>query len=136
MNHQTQPTMTSLGDDALIKKAIKEKLKLLVTVEHGLGSSIEIELDPYIFGDDTWQRPFVWGLSSSLHCYKFFLNWIKEVKLEGRTFKVDPNAVYYYALEEDHYMRVSDPEVPCYRYSHVGDLPADDVASALLRPKG
>jgi hypothetical protein len=127
--------MTTNAEDELIQKAIREKRRLLLTVEHGLGQVIEIRFDPYIFGQDTWQRYFVWGLDSSLHCYKYYLDWVKNVKLEGSEFKVDPHAVYYYSIDEEHYACVENPEVNHYAYSHLGGLPVEEVASAILKPK-
>ncbi len=121
--------MTTRAEDELIQKAINEKRRLLITVEHGLGNPIEIQFDPYIYGEDTWQRYFVWGLDSSLHCYKYYLDWIKKVKLEGEHFKVDPNAVYYYSMEEEHYACVEKPKVQCQMYSHIAGSPSDVVAS-------
>ena len=127
--------MTTNAEDELIQKAIREKRRLLITVEHGLGDTVEVRLDPYIYGQDSWQRYFVWGLDSSLHCYKYYLDWVKKVKLEGNQFKVDANAVYYYAMEEEHYARVDDPDIQCQVYSHIAGLPVEEVASAILKGK-
>lgn len=125
--------MTTRTEDELIQKAIKEKRRLSITVEHGLGDTVEVRLDPYVYGQDTWQRYFVWGLDSSLHCYKYYLDWIKKVKLEDGTFEVDPNAVYYYSMEEEHYAYVEGPEVNFQTYSHIAGRPAEDVSAALLK---
>ncbi|MCB9179564.1 MAG: hypothetical protein H6590_09110 [Flavobacteriales bacterium] len=127
--------MTTNAEDELIQKAILEKRRLLLTVEHGFGDAIEIRFDPYIYGQDTWQRYFVWGLDSSLHCYKYYLDWVKKVKLEGGQFKVDPNAVYYYSMDEEHYACVENPEVVHQAYSHIDGRPVDDVAAAILKRK-
>ncbi len=135
MSNNTPIVMSNQDQDVLIEKAIKEKRRLLLTVEHGLGDTIEIRLDPYIYGQDSWQRYFVWGLDSSLHCYKYYLDWVKKVKMEGGSFKVDPNAVYYYSMEEEHYARVEEPEVECQQYSHIAGMPSEEVATAILKQK-
>lgn len=123
--------MSTIADDKLIQKAIREKLKLRITVLHGNGRAFEIEFDPYVFGNDSWQRPFVWGLTPALHCYRFYLDWIRDVALEGRHFKVDPNACYYYAMEEEIYASVADPGIEQFAYSHLAPHPVAQVASSF-----
>lgn len=127
--------MSSHIDIALIIAAITERRRLVITLEHGLGEIVEIRLDPYIYGEDTYQRSFVWGLNNSLHCYKYYLDWVKAVRLEGGRFKKDKNAVYYYAMEEEHHVRLEDPAIECQVYSHLAGLPEQEVATAILSGK-
>lgn len=54
--------MTTEAGDNLIKKAILEKRILLITLKDLDGKEDEMQFDPYIYGDDLWQRPFVWGI--------------------------------------------------------------------------
>ncbi|MBS1570551.1 MAG: hypothetical protein JST45_14070 [Bacteroidetes bacterium] len=119
--------MTTKAGDELIQRAIREKRKLMITVKDDGGRETEVQFDPYIFGDDKWQRPFVWGIWNGFYAYRFYLEWITKVKLEGRHFIVDPNTVYYYASEEDHYERVVDPDIECQVYSHKDGQPAEAV---------
>jgi len=124
--------MTTKADDELIQKAILEKRKLLITIKDDIGREYEVQIDPYIFGNDSWQRPFVWGIWNGFHTYRFYLEWITKVKLEGRHFVVDPNTVYYYAGDEEHYARVADPDIECQVYSHIDGRPTKDVIEAFL----
>ncbi len=88
-----------------IDKAIQEKKALILRVKHGLGSTLEdIGFEPYIYGDDTLQYPFVWGyLSHSGLFYKLLLDHIISAKLTEESFSVRPEACYQYALEEEHF---------------------------------
>jgi hypothetical protein len=83
--------------------AINTKTKLILTVKYGLGDELTVDFDPYIYGEDIMQYPFVWGfLPHSRNFYKFGLDRIIEAKDTIKRFLIESDAVYLYGLEESH----------------------------------
>jgi hypothetical protein len=99
--------------DEIIKRAILDNQTITVKFKHGTGDELELDFDPYIYGDDTMQYGFVWGyLPTNLLFYKFMVDSIISVKLTQQTFIVHSEARYLYSLEEEHWGRVKAIEEP------------------------
>lgn len=76
---------------------------MVVTLKYSGGSELETEMNPYILGEDIMQYEFVWGfLPHSGNYYKLELDKVVSVKDTIKRFKVEPEAVYLYAIEERH----------------------------------
>jgi hypothetical protein len=87
-----------------IKKAIDSNKTLDLTIKHGVGDTIEISLDPYILGSDTMQYDFVWGyIPFNKLYYKLILDFILSARVSEKKFEVQNDAVYLFALEEEHF---------------------------------
>lgn len=104
--------------DEKIENAIQNHKTILINTKYGLGQELEVEFDPYIIGSDTMQYGFVWGfLPWNNLMYKFILNNLLSVKITDKTFKVQSDVIYLYAIEEEHYYSVTEmyePEVRVY----------------------
>ena len=92
-----------------IETAIDTNSEIKLSVKHGLGSNIDNTLfQPYILGDDTYQYSFVWGYLPGLNLYyKFRLTDILSADLLQTKFNVREDACYQYAIEEDHFAKLS-----------------------------
>ncbi|SHG04219.1 hypothetical protein SAMN05444274_1258 [Mariniphaga anaerophila] len=104
--------------DEKIIKAIEDHETLLIKMKYGLGNELEIEFDPYIYGSDTMQYDFVWGfLPWSNLMYKIMIDFIISVSSTKKKFKIQSDAIYLYAIEEEHRQSVKEmyePEVRVY----------------------
>lgn len=99
--------MTHQEIDKVIRQAIETMQTVELKINYGLGDSvIEIDLDPYIFGADIMQYDFVWGFIPSQHLYfRLMYNSIVSAKLTNKKFIVQNDALYLYAMEEEHWSR-------------------------------
>lgn len=98
--------------------AIENHETLLIKMKYGLGNELEVEFDPYIYGSDIMQYGFVWGfLPWNGLMYKIICDFILSVKSTKKKFTVQPYAIYLYAIEEEHRIRVremNEPELRVY----------------------
>jgi hypothetical protein len=103
-----------------INKAIDNQLTLTIIYKYGLGETVEVNFNPYIYGADTMQYDFVWGFltHSGLH-YKMFIRFIESAKLTTKKFTVESDSIYLYAIEEEHWNRIKEIEQPEMKQSHV-----------------
>lgn len=107
----------------IINKSINTQTRLSLKIKHGLGNSIEVDFDPYIYGDDTMQYRFLWGyLVHNRLTYKFRVADIVSAKLTEDKFKIIDYAWYYYSLEEEFWNIAPDFETMnnIYTGSHIG----------------
>jgi hypothetical protein len=87
-----------------IKSAIQQQKELLLKIKYGLGSELEILLEPYIYGEDIMQYEFVWGcINQNKTFYKVYLNIILEATINEEVFPIVLNAVYLYSTGESHF---------------------------------
>ena len=94
----------------VIKLGVKENRTLNISVRNGLGSIIkDIEFEPYIIGDDTFQFSFAWGhLPQQGLFYRFKLENILSANFRSKNFQISSDACYQYAIEEEHFAVVDD----------------------------
>lgn len=105
--------MKSTDIEKKIIEAIENHKTILITFKYGLGDDLEIEFDPYIYGSDTMQYGFVWGfLPWSNLFYKLMFDFIISVKTTGKIFKIQSDAIYLYAMEEEHYHTIIEMHEP------------------------
>ena len=120
MPNDSSPLMNTNQLASIIQEAISSKKVLSLTIKHGLGEKIDIEIEPYIYGDDTMQYSFVWGyLSFSRLFYKLRFDSIEKATILKKEFGILPNAVYYYTLEEELWEIISGFD-QLYLDSHIG----------------
>lgn len=87
-----------------IKTGIETQTRLELKVIHGLGDSIDLDFDPYIYGDDIMQHGFIWGfLPHNLLIYQFRISDVVSARLSEEKFEVAADVYRYYCLEEEHY---------------------------------
>lgn len=88
-----------------IKKAIHNKIELILTTKNGLGDkTVEVIFQPYIYGCDKMQNEFIWGfLPYSMSFYKFDISNIDSLELTGDSYTVLSAAYYRCAAREKHY---------------------------------
>ena len=105
--------MTKLEIGNTVQMAIENAQSVTIKFKHGVGEELTLPFDPYIYGDDTMQYSFVWGyLPQNNLYYKFMFDIVTSVKLTPDKFSVKDDAVYLYAIEEEHWCRVSGIEEP------------------------
>lgn len=104
--------------EKIIIDATENHKTILVKMKHGLGKELEVEFDPYIYGSDTMQYQFIWGfLPWSNQIYKIMFDCIISVKLLDKIFVVQSDALYLFAIEEEHWSCVKEmyePEIRIY----------------------
>lgn len=93
------------GIENAIAEAIKSKRELNLKVKYGLGNEVkDLKFQPYIYGDDFLQYPFVWGyFSYPMVFYKLLIEHIIEARITDTAYTVQKAAVYSYSIEEEHY---------------------------------
>ena len=95
----------------LSNKAIDNHLTLTVVYKYGLGDTIEVNFNPYIYGSDIMQYEFVWGfLTNNPMHYRMLVDFIVSAKLTTKKFTVESDSIYLYALEEEHWNRIKEFE--------------------------
>jgi hypothetical protein len=97
--------MTSSEISEIIKNAIITGNQILITYKYGIGDNyINQLIHPYILGSDFYQYDFVWAyFPYRMVFYKYQIEKIKSVSLTDISYTVLPEAVYQYAIEEEHY---------------------------------
>ena len=99
-----------------IIKAIEDHETLLIKMKYGLGNELELEFDPYIYGDDIMQYKFVWGyLPWSKLYYKLMVDFIISIKKTNKKFELNKGAMYINSLEEKHYASLKEMYEPRVR---------------------
>ena len=94
-----------------INKAIDNHLTLTVVYKYGLGDTVEVNFNPYIYGSDIMQYEFVWGfLTNNPMHYRMLVDFIVSAKLTTKKFTVESDSIYLYALEEEHWNRIKEFE--------------------------
>lgn len=105
-----------------IRKGIHSKRRLKLKTKHGTGSEIEVELDPYMYGEELMQHVYVWGhLPYSNKQYRFRLDDILEAEITNQKFEVMSWAAYYNSLEEEYWDVVEGFHERIFVGNHLGD---------------
>ncbi|MEO6233327.1 MAG: hypothetical protein ABJB11_18620 [Ferruginibacter sp.] len=88
-----------------IKDAISQKRELSLTIKYGVGQTIEIDIEPYVYGQDLMQYEFVWGyLPHSMTFYKLLIDHIEQAIITNEEVPVDnEKAMYIYSMGEEHH---------------------------------
>ncbi|GAA4459398.1 hypothetical protein GCM10023189_33070 [Nibrella saemangeumensis] len=87
--------------EKLVIKAIDQKRVLKIRQK---GSDFDIELEPYIEGNDFLQQKFVWGyIPFNQVYYKFYFEFAERIKITDKTFTPPENIHYYFSDEEEHF---------------------------------
>jgi hypothetical protein len=97
--------------DETIKQSIRAAQVIEIEYLYGLqkddrvsNSFVNVTIHPYIYGLDIYQYTFVWAYIPFVNTfYKFLVDNIRKVTITDITYTVLPEAIYPYALEEEHY---------------------------------